>query len=58
MANSSFDIKKVNNHTKKKPTSYKCFCNFVRLRFMDSNYLFGIFKLVLHMKSKELLSKA
>jgi hypothetical protein len=27
----------------------------VRLRFMDSDYLFGIFKLVLHIKSKELL---
>jgi hypothetical protein len=30
----------------------------VRLRFMDSNYLFGIFKLVLHIKSKELFVQA
>jgi hypothetical protein len=92
MANSSFDIKKANNHTKN-PTSYKRFCNnlywehlkskvkkkiylgdnfcrslfvlcpldillSVRLRFMDSDYLFGIFKLVLHIKSKELLAQA
>jgi hypothetical protein len=31
---------------------------FVRLRFLDSDYLFGIFKLVLHIKSKELLAQA
>ena len=30
----------------------------VRLPFMDSDYLFGIFKLVLHIKSKELLGQA
>ena len=30
----------------------------VRLRFMDSDYLFGIFKLVLLIKSKELLAQA
>ena len=30
----------------------------VRLRFLDSDYLFGIFKLVLHIKSKELLAQA
>jgi hypothetical protein len=30
----------------------------VRLPFMDSDYLFGIFKLVLHIKSKELLAQA
>ena len=30
----------------------------VRLRFMDSDYLFFIFKLVLHIKSKELLAQA
>jgi hypothetical protein len=30
----------------------------VRLRFMDSDYLFGIFKLVLHIKTKELLAQA
>ena len=30
----------------------------VRLRFMDYDYLFGIFKLVLHIKSKELLAQA
>jgi hypothetical protein len=30
----------------------------VRLRFMDSDYLFDIFKLVLHIKSKELLAEA
>ena len=29
----------------------------VRLPFMDSDYLFGIFKLVLHIKSKELLAQ-
>jgi hypothetical protein len=29
----------------------------VRLRFMDSDYLFSVFKLVLHMKSKELLAQ-
>jgi hypothetical protein len=30
----------------------------VRLRFMDYDYLFGIFKFVLHIKSKELLAQA
>ena len=30
----------------------------VGLRFMDSDYLFGIFKLLLHIKSKELLAQA
>jgi hypothetical protein len=30
----------------------------LRLRFMDYDYLFGIFKFVLHIKSKELLAEA
>ena len=30
----------------------------VRLRFMDCDYLFGIFKFVLHIKSKKLLAQA
>ena len=30
----------------------------VRLRFMDYDYLFGIFKFVLHIKSKEPLAQA
>jgi hypothetical protein len=30
----------------------------VRFRLMDSDYLFGIFKLVLHIKSRELLAQA
>jgi hypothetical protein len=30
----------------------------VSLRFMDSDYLFGIFKLLLHINSKELLAQA
>jgi hypothetical protein len=30
----------------------------VALRFMDSDYLFGIFKFLLHINSKELLAQA
>jgi hypothetical protein len=44
MANSSFDIKKNNNHTKN-PTSCKCFCNnlhWVHIKSKVKKIIFGI----------------